>query len=80
MSDFRWKAIMQREQHRTPSQAECDRVQTDNWRIPLTEDPSRFLYQRVYGFQLTPDPGGWGILRMDGSPRPAYRWLRAWRT
>lgn len=88
MSDHTRAAVLRRE-HRyhgrgrawvEPKQPELDRYHTDNWRIPLTEDPSRHLYQRVYGFQLTPDHEGWGLLRPDLTPRPAYRWLQEWRS
>lgn len=84
--------IWRREHGRAPSRAELDQYQLDNWRVPLDEDPGRFLYDRVYGFQLPPgtDGGtGWpaalnpldysyGLLRADNrTPRPAYNWLRS---
>lgn len=56
--------------------ADADQWQLENWRQVLNNDPSRFGYQRLYGFQLTPAEAGWGILNADWTPRPAYRWLR----
>jgi hypothetical protein len=54
-----------------------DQFQAEQLRRALTEDESRFGYERLYWFQLTPDPGGFGILREDGTPRPAFTWLRS---
>lgn len=54
-----------------------DAFQAEQLRRTLTEDASRFGYERLYWFQLTPDPAGFGILREDGTPRPAYTWLRS---
>lgn len=58
--------------------AEADGWQEENWRRVLAEDDSRFGYDRLYGFQLTPDLHGWGLLSENWQPRPAYRWLRSW--
>lgn len=54
----------------------ADAFQEEQIRSVLTEDPSRLGYERLYWFQLTADHEGWGILRLDGTPRPAFRWLR----
>jgi hypothetical protein len=54
-----------------------DAFQAEQLRTVLTEDESRFGYERLYWFQLPPDPGGFGILREDYSPRPAFDWLRS---
>lgn len=54
-----------------------DAFQAEQMRTVLTEDPSRSGYERLYWFQLAGDPEGYGILREDGTPRPAYRWLRS---
>jgi hypothetical protein len=54
-----------------------DGFQAEQLRACLTEDPSRHGYERLYWFQLTPDPEGYGILEPDFSPRPAYDWLRS---
>ncbi|MBV9774913.1 MAG: hypothetical protein JO040_13245 [Gemmatimonadetes bacterium] len=56
---------------------DADAFQAEQMRRCLREDPSRLGYQRLYWFQLTPDGEGWGILRRDGTPRPAYTWLRS---
>lgn len=56
---------------------DADEFQAEQLRRVLTEDASRFGYERLYWFQLTPDPGGFGILREDGTPRPAFTWLRS---
>lgn len=57
---------------------EPDVWQLANWRNVLTVDPSRHGYARLYGFQLSPDGHGYGILERDLSPRPAYFWLKEW--
>ncbi len=56
-----------------------DEYQSENLRRVLFEEEARHLYERVYWFQLTPDPHGWGILRPDFSPRPAYQRFRQGR-
>jgi hypothetical protein len=70
--------IWRRAGKRPPSRQEVEQYQIDNWRIPLTEDESRFRYQRVYGFQLPSDgqEDGFGLVRPNGTPRPVYRWLQ----
>jgi hypothetical protein len=83
--------IWRRERRRWPARQELDQYHLDNWRIPLDEDESRFLYERVYGFQLPPGDDnqtlreaglnpldyGFGLLRSDNrTPRPTYEWLR----
>ena len=48
----------------------------ENVRRVLTEDDSRFGYERTYFFQVTPSEEGWGLLSFpDWEPRPAYEWL-----
>ncbi|HEX2188336.1 MAG TPA: glycosyl hydrolase [Longimicrobiaceae bacterium] len=54
-----------------------DAFQAEQLRTILTADPSRLGYERLYWFQLTGDPEGYGILREDGTPRPAFAWLRS---
>jgi hypothetical protein len=54
-----------------------DTFQAEQMRTCLAVDPSRVAYERLYWFQLTPDPNGFGILRPDFSPRPAFDWLRS---
>ena len=54
-----------------------DAFQAEQIRRCLAEDPARLQYDRLYWFQLTPDPAGFGILRPDFSPRPAFDWLRS---
>ena len=56
---------------------EREAFQVEQLRACLTEDASRLGYERLYWFQLTPDPEGYGILRPDFSGRPAYDWLRS---
>jgi hypothetical protein len=58
------------------NQRTIDAWQAECWRRALTEDPSRHQFERIYAFQLTPDDHGYGILRRDRTPRPAYEWLR----
>jgi hypothetical protein len=55
---------------------DADAFQAEQMRACLTTDPARLGYDRLYWFQLTPDPEGYGILRPDFSPRPAFDWLR----
>lgn len=50
-------AIWEREKYPRPSPRDVDQYHLDNWRRPLTEDPGRHAYARVYGFQLSPDGG-----------------------
>ena len=56
--------------------ADPDEWQLENVRRVVSEDDSRFGYERSYLFQLTPSPEGWGLLSFpDWEPRPAYEWL-----
>lgn len=80
-SDWTYRTIQEIYHGRTGvSQEECDEYQLENWRKVLTEDESRDIYERIYGFQLTPDMYGWGITKMNPpyEPRPTYQWLREW--
>lgn len=60
---------------RDVSRRELDDFQERAWRVALSEDPNRTGYDRIYGFHLGYDDGGFGILNADGSRRAAYRWL-----
>ena len=56
-----------------------DRFQAEQLDRCLFQDPSRFGYERLYWFQLTPSEEGYGLLRPDFTPRPAFDRLRARR-
>lgn len=52
----------------------------DEWQrenlMRILRDPALPGLGRLYWFQYTPAPHGWGLLRPDGTPRPAYEALR----
>lgn len=54
--------------------------ESDEWQRQNLErllvDPALAGLDRMYWFQYTPAPGGWGLRREDGSARPAFEWLR----
>lgn len=58
---------------------DADRFQAEQLERCLFEDPSRFGYDRLYWFQLTPSREGYGLLRPDFTPRPAFDRLRGRR-
>jgi hypothetical protein len=66
---------------REPTREDVLRWQREVWERVLTEDPSRFGYERIYGFQLAPDDRHdgsiyCGIVEPGWTPRPTYEWLR----
>ncbi|HEX2094981.1 MAG TPA: hypothetical protein VHG28_21450 [Longimicrobiaceae bacterium] len=92
MSGGKHYLISMRETRRAPSARDLDAYQLENWRRPLEELQESRRYQKVFGFQLPPGDEtralieargerfgmdhSFGIVRMDGSPRPTYTWLR----
>ncbi|MDP9348002.1 MAG: glycoside hydrolase family protein [Gemmatimonadota bacterium] len=61
-------------------EASYARQNTDEWQRRNLEavlrDPALPGLGRLYWFQYTPAPQGWGLRRMDGTRRPAFEWLR----
>ena len=59
--------------------AEVDRAQLEAWKSCIEANDRRPVYGRIYGHVLTEGNDlGFGLIRANGSARPAYRWLRAW--
>jgi hypothetical protein len=59
--------------------ADIDRYHLDAWRSSVEGNQREGLYDRIYGHVLR--QGGdlsYDLVRSDGSPRPAYTWLRSW--
>lgn len=51
-----------------------DGDQLEDWRSVVEWNDSTRAFERLYGYALR--SGGYGILRVDGSPRPVHDWLR----
>jgi hypothetical protein len=61
------------------SRAEIDRHHLDAWQSSVEANFRDRIYDRIYGHVL--QQGGdlsYDLVRRDGSPRPAYSWLRTW--
>jgi polysaccharide biosynthesis protein PslG len=59
--------------------ADIDRYHLDAWRSSVEANARERIYDRIYGHVL--QQGGdlsYDLIRSDGSPRPAYSWLRSW--
>lgn len=68
-------AVVPRDWPSTP--ADIDGYHLDAWRESVRVNDQEGIYQRVYGHVL--EQGGdlsFDLIRTDGSPRPAYRWLK----
>jgi hypothetical protein len=58
---------------------QTDSIQLIAWRSVLEANAHERLYDRVYGYVLAEGQDlGFGLVRSDGSPRPAYSWLKRW--
>lgn len=71
------KAVVPRDWPR--SDRDVDGYHLDAWSESIQLNADRHIYQRAYGHVLK--QGGdlsFDLVRTDGSPRPAYRWLRDW--
>jgi hypothetical protein len=59
--------------------AQIDSAQVEAWRTCVESNEQEHLYARIYGYVLTEGKDlGFDLIRADGSPRPAYRWLKSW--
>ena len=59
--------------------AQVDRAHLEAWRSCIEANDRRPVYDRIYGHVLTEGNDlGFGLIRADGSARPAYRWLKSW--
>ncbi|MEA2724826.1 MAG: hypothetical protein QOH59_2597 [Gemmatimonadales bacterium] len=59
--------------------AEVDRAQLEAWKSCIEANDRSPVYGRIYGHVLTEGNDlGFGLIRADGSARPAYRWLKSW--
>jgi hypothetical protein len=61
------------------ARADIDRYHLDSWRSSVEGNHRERIYDRIYGHVLK--QGGdlsYDLVRSDGSPRPAYSWLRSW--
>jgi hypothetical protein len=61
------------------TRAQVDSAQLEAWRTSVEGNAREHLYDRIYGYVLAEGKDlGFDLIRVDGSPRPAYQWLRAW--
>ena len=59
--------------------AQVDGAQLVAWKSCIEANNSARLYDRIYGHVLAEGKDlGFSLIRVDGSTRPAYRWLRGW--
>ncbi len=59
--------------------AQVDRAHLEAWKSCIEANDRRPVYGRIYGHVLMEGNDlGFGLVRVDGSARPAYRWLRSW--
>jgi hypothetical protein len=59
--------------------AQIDSAQLEAWRTSVEGNARDHLYDRIYGYVLAEGKDlGFDLIRVDGSPRPAYLWLRSW--
>jgi hypothetical protein len=59
--------------------ADIDRYHLDAWRESILANDRERIYARVYGHVLRQAGDlSHDLVRTDGSPRPAYTWLRGW--
>ena len=56
---------------------DIDGYHLESWRDPVVLNETERIYDRVYGHVLVQDGDlSYDLVRTDGTPRPAYRWLR----
>ena len=61
------------------SRGQIDSVQLDAWRSSIEGNERWRTYDRIYGYVLADGQDmGFNLIRLDGSPRPAYQWLKLW--
>lgn len=61
------------------SRSDVDAHHLDAWRDSILLNAEENIYERVYGHVLRQDGDlSFDLVRSDGSPRPAYSWLRSY--
>jgi hypothetical protein len=61
------------------SRGQIDSVQLDAWRTSIEENERWRTYDRIYGYVLADGKDlSFNLIRLDGTPRPAYQWLKLW--
>jgi hypothetical protein len=61
------------------SSAQIDAAQLEAWRTSIEGNEREHVYDRIYGYVLAEGRDlGFDLVRLDGSPRPAYQWLKSW--
>jgi hypothetical protein len=59
--------------------AQVDTVHLEAWKTSIEANFSAPMYDRIYGHVLAEGKDlGFALVRVDGSTRPAYQWLRSW--
>lgn len=59
--------------------AQVDTVHLEAWKTTIEANKSAPVYDRIYGHVLAEGKDlGFALVRVDGSTRPAYQWLRSW--
>lgn len=59
--------------------AQIDSAQLEAWRTCVEGNEREHVYDRIYGYVLAEGKDlGFDLIRVDGSPRPAYQWLKSW--
>jgi hypothetical protein len=71
------RAVIPDHQQLTPAQT--DSVQLAAWSSVVQANARNRYYDRIYGYVLAEGTDlGFGLVRLDGSARPVYRWLKTW--
>jgi hypothetical protein len=59
--------------------AQVDSVQLEAWKTSIEANANQAVYARTYGYVLAEGKDlGFDLIRVDGSARPTYQWLRSW--
>jgi hypothetical protein len=65
--------------HQRLTMAQTDSVQLAAWSTVVQANARKRYYDRIYGYVLAEGTDlGFGLVRLDGSARPVYRWLKTW--
>lgn len=61
------------------SPEQVDAAHREAWRTTIETNAREKIYERIYGYVLGDGKSlGFALVRPDGSPRPAYLWLKGW--